>query len=80
MYVARERKSLVQAMQMSNGLTNPLGLWLGHLTFDTMFVVLSSTIITIVFAAASNQFHGLGYFVSRLANVYLLHLFSILAC
>lgn len=52
-------------MQFSNGLSNPVGLWLGHLLFDSMFVVLLSTIIIIVFAAASNQFHGLGFFVGR---------------
>ncbi|KAF9011286.1 hypothetical protein BDQ17DRAFT_1298756 [Cyathus striatus] len=62
LYVSRERRSSVQAMQMSNGLTNPIGLWLGHLMFDTISVVILSTIIIIVFAAASNQFHGLGLF------------------
>uniref|UniRef100_A0A8H8CNN7 ABC transporter domain-containing protein n=1 Tax=Psilocybe cubensis TaxID=181762 RepID=A0A8H8CNN7_PSICU len=62
LYVAKERRTSVQAMQFSNGLTNPLGLWLGHLMFDTLSVVVLSTIITVVFAAAaSNQFHGLGF-------------------
>ncbi|KAF4612016.1 hypothetical protein D9613_004324 [Agrocybe pediades] len=61
LYVAKERRSSVQAMQMSNGLTDPIGLWLGHLMFDTISVVILSTIIVIVFAAASNQFHGLGF-------------------
>lgn len=51
-------------MQFSNGLSNPVGLWLGHAMFDSIFVVIVSTIITIVFAAASNQFHGLGFVVS----------------
>ncbi|KAK0481451.1 hypothetical protein IW261DRAFT_1075379 [Armillaria novae-zelandiae] len=60
LYVSRERRSAVQAMQFSNGLSDPVGLWIGHLLFDTIFAVLSSTIIIIVFAAASNQFHGLG--------------------
>ncbi|KAI0042590.1 P-loop containing nucleoside triphosphate hydrolase protein [Auriscalpium vulgare] len=62
LYVSRERRSSVQAMQFSNGLSNPVGLWLGHLLFDSMFVVAASTIIIIVFASASNQFHGLGFF------------------
>ncbi|KAI0066620.1 P-loop containing nucleoside triphosphate hydrolase protein [Artomyces pyxidatus] len=62
LYVSRERRSSVQAMQFSNGLSNPVGLWLGHVLFDSMFVLLSSTIIIIVFATASNQFHGLGFF------------------
>ena len=52
-------------MQFSNGLTNPLGLWLGHLMFDTVWTVIISTLIVIVFAAAEpNTFTGLGFFVS----------------
>ncbi|THH18622.1 hypothetical protein EW146_g2403 [Bondarzewia mesenterica] len=62
LYVSRERHSSVQAMQFSNGLSNPVGLWLGHLLFDSIFIILASTIIIIVFAAASDQFHGLGFF------------------
>ncbi|VDB86266.1 unnamed protein product [Peniophora sp. CBMAI 1063] len=61
LYVSRERRSSVQAMQFSNGLSNPVGLWLGHAMFDSIFVVIVATIITIIFAAASNQFHGLGF-------------------
>lgn len=63
LYVSRERRSSVQAMQLSNGLANPIGLWLGHLAFDSMFTVLLATIIIVIFAVASNQFHGLGLFV-----------------
>ncbi|KAI0321250.1 hypothetical protein OF83DRAFT_1100473 [Amylostereum chailletii] len=62
LYVSRERRSSVQAMQFSNGLSNPMGLWLGHLMFDTVFVLFLSSIIVIVFSTASNQFHGLGFF------------------
>ncbi len=50
-------------MQLSNGLTDPIGLWLGHLMFDTIFSVILTSIIVIIFAAASNQFHGLGELV-----------------
>lgn len=64
LYVAKERRSSVQAMQLSNGLSDPIGLWLGHLLFDSMFAVVAATLIVIVFAAASNQFSGLGFFVS----------------
>lgn len=54
-------------MQLSNGLTDPIGLWLGHLMYDTLAVIVLSTIIIIVFAAtASGQFHGLGFLVSIL--------------
>ncbi|KAI0756145.1 P-loop containing nucleoside triphosphate hydrolase protein [Daedaleopsis nitida] len=62
LYVAKERRSAVQAMQLSNGLSDPIGLWLGHLLFDSMFAVIAATLIVIIFAAASNQFTGLGFF------------------
>ena len=65
MYVSKERQSSVQAMQLSNGLADPVGLWLGHLMFDSVFSVVSATIIIIIFAAVSNQFHGLGLYVSH---------------
>ncbi|CAK5265997.1 unnamed protein product [Mycena citricolor] len=61
LYVSKERRSSVQAMQFSNGLHNPVGLWLGHLLFDSIFTILMSTIVIIIFAAASTQFHGLGF-------------------
>ncbi|KAF8971850.1 hypothetical protein BDZ97DRAFT_1650923 [Flammula alnicola] len=61
LYVSRERTSSVQAMQFSNGLTSPVGLWLGHLMFDAISAVLLSTIIIIIFATVSNQFYGLGF-------------------
>ncbi|KAF8910204.1 hypothetical protein CPB84DRAFT_1812882 [Gymnopilus junonius] len=62
LYVAKERRSSVQAMQLSNGLTNPVGLWLGHLMFDSIAILILSTIIIIVFAVAEfDQFHGLGF-------------------
>lgn len=52
-------------MQLSNGLSDPIGLWLGHLLWDSIFGVIIASIITIVFATVSNQFYGLGLFVSR---------------
>ncbi|TFK92820.1 P-loop containing nucleoside triphosphate hydrolase protein [Polyporus arcularius HHB13444] len=61
LYVAQERRSSVQAMQFSNGLSNPAGLWLGHLLFDSIFGIVCATIMTIVFAAKSTLFQGLGY-------------------
>ncbi|CCL98836.1 uncharacterized protein FIBRA_00841 [Fibroporia radiculosa] len=62
LYVSKERRSAVQAMQLSNGLANPAGLWLGHLMFDTVFSVIVASLIIIIFAAGSNQFTGLGFF------------------
>ena len=61
LYVAQERRSAVQAMQFSNGLSNPAGLWLGHLMFDSIFSLVAATILVIVFAAMSAIFEGLGY-------------------
>ena len=52
-------------MQFSNGLSNPVGLWLGHIMFDATKVIIISTIIIIVYAvAARQQLHGLGFLVS----------------
>ncbi|KAG1763849.1 hypothetical protein EDD22DRAFT_482473 [Suillus occidentalis] len=62
LYVSRERRSAVQAMQLSNGLSDPIGLWIGHLLWDSIFSVTLATIIVIVFAATTNQFAGLGFF------------------
>ncbi len=58
-------------MQLSNGLADPVGLWLGHLLFDSVFAVIAATLMIIVFAVASNQFHGLGLFVSSTIFLYL---------
>ena len=66
MYVAEERRSLVQAMQFSNGLSNPAGLWLGHVAFDAIWSIIASSIIAIVFATTSGQFAGVGLFVCPL--------------
>ncbi|KAH6912548.1 nod factor export ATP-binding protein I, partial [Coprinopsis sp. MPI-PUGE-AT-0042] len=61
LYVARERQSSVQAMQLSNGLSDLLGLWLGHLLFDTISVVVAMTIIIGAYVGtASGHFYGLG--------------------
>ena len=51
-------------MQLSNGLADPVGLWLGHLMFDLIFGIVAVTVIIIVFAVATTQLHGLGLFVS----------------
>ena len=61
-------------MQFSNGLSRPTGLWLGHLLFDTMFTVVIATAIVLVLGLTptSDQFHGLGLFVS--CHAYCLYL------
>ena len=55
-------------MQLSNGLSDPIGLWLGHLLWDSVFGVVIATVIIIIFAAVSNQFYGLGLFVGRFCS------------
>lgn len=63
LYVSNERRSSVQAMQLSNGLADPIGLWLGHLMFDSIFSTVSATLIIIIFALVAHQLQGLGFFV-----------------
>ena len=50
-------------MQFSNGLSNPAGLWLGHLMFDSIPTLVVATVLTIVFAAWSSLYQGLGFLV-----------------
>jgi len=50
-------------MQLSNGLSNPIGMWLGHLMFDMIPSVILSTIIVIIFSIISDQFRALGLLV-----------------
>ncbi|KAG8989430.1 hypothetical protein FRB93_003631 [Tulasnella sp. JGI-2019a] len=60
LYVTRERVSGVKAMQLSNGLT-PTGLHLGHLFAEMPVILISSTVMIVVWAAkASEQFADLG--------------------
>ncbi|KIM34443.1 hypothetical protein M408DRAFT_60324 [Serendipita vermifera MAFF 305830] len=56
LYVTKERRSAVQAMQLSNGIANPASLWFGHLMFDGMFGVIVSIIVAVVFSKVSTQF------------------------
>ncbi|KAJ6554510.1 hypothetical protein B0H19DRAFT_1262854 [Mycena capillaripes] len=60
LYVARERESAVKTMHLSNGISNPIGLWLGHLMFDSISILVVATLIVILFAHLSHQFYGLG--------------------
>jgi hypothetical protein len=62
-YVSKEKQSAVRAMHFSNGLSNPLGLWLGHLMFDTMFTVVSVSLV-ILFLNHTQAFRYLEAFVS----------------
>ncbi|KIK33595.1 hypothetical protein CY34DRAFT_18273 [Suillus luteus UH-Slu-Lm8-n1] len=42
--ISRERRLAVQAMHLSNGLPDPIGLWIGHLLWDS--ILLSVTLAT----------------------------------
>jgi hypothetical protein len=50
-------------MQLSNGISNPMGLWLGHLMFDSISVLIVSTVVIILFAFLTPAFFGLGLLV-----------------
>jgi ATP-binding cassette subfamily A (ABC1) protein 3 len=44
-------------MQLSNGVSNPAGMWLGHLLFDGIVGVIIATVVVAVFATTqSDQF------------------------
>ncbi|KAJ6525396.1 hypothetical protein B0H19DRAFT_1214941 [Mycena capillaripes] len=60
LYVVKERQSEVKTMQLSNGISNPMGLWLGHLMFDSISVLIVSTVVLILFAFLTPAFLGLG--------------------
>lgn len=54
----------MQAMQMSNGLTNPAGLWLGHLMWDLIVVLIAASAIVGTLPTSKMVFHEYGLFVS----------------
>ncbi|QRV83170.1 ABC transporter [Ceratobasidium sp. AG-Ba] len=58
LYVSAERRSSVQAMQLSNGMT-PAGLWMGHLLFDLPWITLIVTVVVVILGTVSNQFYAL---------------------
>ena len=60
-YVSRERLSSVQVVQFSNGLTNPIGLWLGVRTSYVRYHFVGSTFNNYyhLFCHRHLQFYGL---------------------
>lgn len=60
LYPSNERRRFVRALQYSNGV-RPLPLWLAYLTFDLIVVLVSSAIITSLWAGLSNVWYNIGY-------------------
>lgn len=60
LYPTNERISNVRSMQYSNGI-RPLPLWLSHLAFDAIFVVIISSVATGLLSASTPVWFGLGY-------------------
>ncbi|KAJ7324047.1 hypothetical protein DFH08DRAFT_347807 [Mycena albidolilacea] len=51
-------------MQLPNGISNPVGLWLGHLLFDSIPRFIMATLVVILFTILPNQFYWLGLLFS----------------
>ncbi|EKD18064.1 uncharacterized protein L3040_007757 [Drepanopeziza brunnea f. sp. 'multigermtubi'] len=60
LYPTIERTMHIRGLQYSNGV-RPLPLWLAYLAFDFLFVLLSSALTVIIFAAASSAWYYVGY-------------------
>jgi len=53
-------------MQLSNGVSNPAGMWFGHLLFDGIPGIIIATVAAAVFAATqSDQFRFIPLLVSN---------------
>ncbi|KAF2728683.1 P-loop containing nucleoside triphosphate hydrolase protein [Polyplosphaeria fusca] len=60
LYPTNERISNVRSMQYSNGI-RPLPLWLSHLAFDAVFVLVIAVVATGLLSASTPIWVGLGY-------------------
>jgi ATP-binding cassette subfamily A (ABC1) protein 3 len=60
LYPTNERISNVRSMQYSNGI-RPVPLWLSHLAFDGIFVLVISAVATGLLSASTPIWVGLGY-------------------
>lgn len=50
-HITEERNSNVQAMMLSNGLSNPFGLWLGHVFYDCLVTTVVSIVVVAIYSA-----------------------------
>ena len=60
LYPTNERISSVRSMQYSNGIRQ-IPLWLSHLSFDTIFVVVISAVATALLSISSPIWHSMGF-------------------
>lgn len=60
LYPSSERRKFVRALQYSNGV-RPLPLWLAYMMFDFLVVLVSSAIITGLWAGLSDVWYNIGY-------------------
>lgn len=59
LYPTNERISNVRSMQYSNGI-RPVPLWLSHLVFDSIFVLVISVVAVGLLSISTPVWHGLG--------------------
>ncbi|KAJ7716985.1 hypothetical protein B0H14DRAFT_2643734 [Mycena olivaceomarginata] len=71
LYVAKERESSLKSMQLSNGVSNPVDLRLGHLLFDSIPTFIMGTLVVILFTIVPDQFYGQGFLAHGRLQLYL---------
>jgi ATP-binding cassette subfamily A (ABC1) protein 3 len=60
LYPSQERRGFVRGLQYSNGV-RPMPLWIAYLLFDFMFVLVSSAIVTALWAGLSSVWYHIEY-------------------
>lgn len=83
LYPTNERISNVRSMQYSNGI-RPIPLWLSHLSFDSIFILVISIIATALLSISTPLWTGLGYiffilFLYGIASALLSYMISMFA-
>ncbi|RKK23812.1 hypothetical protein BFJ69_g15637 [Fusarium oxysporum] len=83
LYPTLESRSMVRSLQYSNGV-RPLPLWLAYLAFDFTFVLVSTALLTILWAALSTIWYHIGYvflvlILYGLASILLAYVVSLFA-
>ncbi|KAM0439998.1 hypothetical protein ACHAPT_001100 [Fusarium lateritium] len=81
LYPSNERRRFVRGLQYSNGV-RPFPLWIAYLLFDLIIVLVSSALVTAIWAGVSNIWFNLGYvflvlFLYGIASTLLAYLISL---